>query len=550
MRKIRTKRVLLLIILLVVPITLFFNLLNTNVSADKIIPETHPNNDWEWNVNEGDILWFEFTVMNKIPNSDEITHLLKNLIGLNISKIDRTEKNLIGLGPHNVSQINATQIWFDNVFNIPHPFGDPRTIASFGFDNSSFSGIHEIYYLEGDYGYQYIPLLLPINGSSGFLDIEYLVDIINSTCYWHLAGFKLNSFDYYFADNLKKNLYFGCNYKPFFINATYFENGTLKEAEYHIVFQQNDGEIIETHERIHRVFDTDITGEVEWGVDIGDILYFGENSFDTKFVEKKIEIIGFSTGNYQGHWDFDPHINYLDMSFKEVWANISVWDPYLEEFRFQNQEIIGIANNFYPTLPWQAVYKFKPYIVDKSATIEEVQFMQNKFTCKYIGLDEFHMDFDGKFLHFEGINFTNSQTIRGIVDMERGTIKLMKFLRYDDLESIILEKNFAPFFTGYNKLILKSEFVHELNFSTQITINSGLVNFIYAILPESPVPQKIPYGDLLFYSDIMVTNHFSVNSMSMTISLPSYINLSSIRLIFFRWNSYDGFHGNWFEMPE
>jgi len=553
MRKIRNKRVLLLILLVTVPIILFFNLLNSKVSANKTIPETHPNNNWEWSITEGDILWFEFEVVNKIPYSDEITHMFKNLVGLNITTIGIIEKDLIGLGLHNVSQISATQMWFDSVSYMPYPFGGPKPIAHFGYDNSTMTGIDEIYYLEGEYSYQYIPLILPINVSSGFLDVEYLTNIIYSTCYWNLAGFKLNYFDYYFANNLKRNIYFGCHSDPFFINATYFDDGTLKEAEYHIIYEQKGMEMIETHEKINRVFDTEIGDEVEWGVNIGDVLYFGENSHDQKFVEKKIEITGFSTWNYDGHWDFDPYIGYLPMSFKEIWANISVWDPSIEEFRFEYQDVVGIANNFYPTLPWQSIYKFEPYIFDRTATIEELEFMQNKFSCKYIGLDEFHMDFDGKFLHFEGMNYSSpyeDRTIRGIADMERGVIKLMQRLSNDYLDSIRFEKNFAPLFSGYNNLMLKSEYIHELSFNAQITTTRSGIHLLYAILKESPVPQRMPYGEPLFYVDMMVTNHISVNSMSMRITFPWHIELNSTRLIFFRWNSYDGFHGDWHDIPE
>jgi len=155
-----------------------------------------------------------------------------------------------------------------------------------------------------------------------------------------------------------------------------------------------------------------------------------------------------------------------------------------------------------------------PYIFDQTATKEELEFMQNKFTCRYVHLDDFHMDFDGKFLHFEGMNYTQSQTVRGIVDMERGTMKLMQFLRYDNLESIMFEKNIAPLFSGFNNLLLTSEPIFDFSFNTQIITTSGGLNLLYAFLPDSPMPKRIPYGDPLFYADLMVTDPNSINSMS------------------------------------
>ena len=85
-------------------------------------------------------LWFEFEVVNERPFSHEITYMFKNCLGLEITEINPVEKDIIGLGFHNVSRIKATQMWFDNVSHIPQPFGDPRPIAHFGYDNSSFSG--------------------------------------------------------------------------------------------------------------------------------------------------------------------------------------------------------------------------------------------------------------------------------------------------------------------------------------------------------------------------------------------------------------------------
>ncbi len=552
MRKFKIKNVLLSIFLLTSPIFTLFGTLLINAKADIPVPEPHPKNAWAWKVNLGDTLWFEFEVEQYDEYSHDKIHMFKNSLGINILGEYITPMNFSG-ELYDVSVIDADSVRFNNVTGMVEPDFNSGPIAHFGFNISSSP--HEFYqgtlFTPFYQKFGCVPVILPINVTSGILDVEYLGNIINITYLDPLySDGKINYFDYFEFDNIERRLYFENSFEGYFIDATYDVNGTLETVEYFILQEWWPGYKVEVQEKIYRIFDPDITNEVEWGVDIGYVLYFGENSYDKKFVEKKIEITGFSIGNYEGYWDFDPGNGLLPMSFKEVWANISVWDPSMEEFRFQSQEVVGIANNFYPSLPWQATFPFMPYIFDQNATMEELKFMQNKFTCRYVHLDDFHMDFDGKFLHFEGMNYSQSQTIRGIVDMESGTMKLMQFLRYDNLESIMFEKNFVPLFSGYNNLMLMSEFIHELSFRTQITTTTGGVNLLYAILPVSPVPQRIPYGELLFYTDMMVTNHFSVNSMSMTITLPWDINLNSSRLLFFRWDSYDGFHGNWHEMSE
>ncbi len=65
MRQFRVKRILLLILFFTTPTFMILSTVITGVNADSTIPESHPDNSWEWSVIEGDILWFEFEVVNK-----------------------------------------------------------------------------------------------------------------------------------------------------------------------------------------------------------------------------------------------------------------------------------------------------------------------------------------------------------------------------------------------------------------------------------------------------------------------------------------------------
>ncbi|MFX1304572.1 MAG: Loki-CTERM sorting domain-containing protein [Promethearchaeota archaeon] len=520
MKKIKIRSIILVILLAIVPTLMLFNIMITNTKADVPVPEPHPNNAWVWNVTTGDTLWVELEVIDKNSTTNEIIHMFKNSLGLNITGFDTTLVDIFGLGTFNLSRVNGTSVWYDLVADMPQSTGDPAPIAHFGFNTSIMS---EIYY-SGVYGY--IPLILPLNGSSKTLDLNYLGNIILTTCFDPLAAEgRLNSFDYYNADNSEKNLHFGSSSEPYFINATYFDNGTIREAEYYISQEWGSGgDMVDEYEKIHRVFDTDITDEVEWGVNIGDTIYFGENNYFEGFVEKKIKITGFNITNYWGYWSHNPY-GTGPMAFEQVLANISVWNPTLEIYEFQMENaVVGAANNLYPSLPWQADVSPppSPIVFDKSATIEEMLFMQNNFTCRrYVNFDEVYIKEEGKFMHFEMWNYTSFDHVISIANLETGVNKLIRYIdgEPDEYGFIMFEKNMTILTSNAVMEYLYSDLFIPWDIFVNFTI-SGDIELYWALLPINPInvsaPNAFPPG-VGFYLDIYTNNSLGIGPMSLAI---------------------------------
>jgi len=111
----------------------------------------------------------------------------------------------------------------------------------------------------------------------------------------------------------------------------------------------------------------------------------------------------------------------------------------------------------------------------------------------------------------------------------------------------------APLIMGNNHLTLQADLIPDLSFSADITAINGGVDFLFAILPISPVHMNIPHGTLLFYSDVMITDHTEVSQIEMTVTLPPSISVDAIELILYSWanaTDYGGKFGYWDAMPE
>ena len=122
------------------------------------------------------------------------------------------------------------------------------------------------------------------------MDLEYLQDVLKTSYFDPLAADGLyNSFDNSFADNGQRNIFFENTTNGYFINATYFPNGTVNEAEMFFLQKTWNGDYVEMYQKVKRVFNPNLASEVEWGFDIGDTFYFGENNDNEGFQEKKIE---------------------------------------------------------------------------------------------------------------------------------------------------------------------------------------------------------------------------------------------------------------------
>ncbi len=230
----RDKRIL-LILLISLPTVMILSSLITNVRGGPNVPEPHADNGWHWDVDVGDHMYFEAEFIIANASTGEVFSMFKTILIYNITSIE--DVTLDWLGTHQFSQVNTTQYYYNVTADELEDYGPSEEIALFGY-NSTDSITHRIRAGQGG-----VPLLLPINGSSG-LEVDVLDDIINETFYYPMSQFGgFNAFDYYASAFTSNSIYFSNSTDGFFSTGFYYDNGTLNTGSAYLMVEMGDGPV-------------------------------------------------------------------------------------------------------------------------------------------------------------------------------------------------------------------------------------------------------------------------------------------------------------------
>ena len=260
----REKRIFLIFIVLF-PALMILSSLVTNVRGGPYVPESHADNGWHWDVDVGDHMYFEGEFILTNGSTGEIFMMYRDLWIFNITSIENV--TIDWLGTHQFSQVNATQHYYNVTAAELEDYGPSSEIALFGYNNSD-PITHRI--RAGQNG---MPLLLPINGSSG-LEVDVLDDIINESFYYPMSQFGgFNAFDYYESTPSSNRIYFSNLTDGFFSTGYYYDNGTLNTGSAYLKIEMGEGSIL-FNISMTQVFDYYITDEVQWGVNEGDTFIY------------------------------------------------------------------------------------------------------------------------------------------------------------------------------------------------------------------------------------------------------------------------------------
>ena len=122
---------------------------------DEIPPGSDPYNEWHWMVNEDDQLIYELKMEVFDNETGELVYAFKSIHIFNITSFENTTyDNTV------VSEVKATEYYYDCVSDSLVQGGDPFPLARFGYNYSRTP--RERYYLpEG----MIAPFIFPRNGS-------------------------------------------------------------------------------------------------------------------------------------------------------------------------------------------------------------------------------------------------------------------------------------------------------------------------------------------------------------------------------------------------
>ena len=380
------------ILLLVLASFAAFNRYIFSANAGPNIPISHPNNGWHWGVDVGDELYYELEVVLSNATTGEINDMFKDIWIYNITSIENVTIDWLGLTEF--SRVNTTQYYNNVTSDKLEPLYGPSEFAIFGFNDSN---IIKYRYRPGMNG---MAFLLPLNGTNN-LEVNILGDILNESFYYPMSQMSFNQFDYYESNLAENRIYFSNSTDGFFIDSYYYDNGTLKSGTAVLSVNTGDGPTL-INLTINRVFDYDITDEIEWGVNIGDDLYFnyyeGSDWIDDA-EDVKIHITDISNilveKNKNSFGD-----NPINMVYQAVYADLYIWNGTDYELEAWD-EIIGLANNFYPSY-FDTVGPVLTFIYPNTITKEDFEFMWNNDTLRIweMPFDEITFSENGYFESF------------------------------------------------------------------------------------------------------------------------------------------------------
>jgi hypothetical protein len=341
MKKLKTKKQLILVLLIGLTMAINLNFLVTTIKAGPYVPEEHANNGWHWGVDVEDELYFELEIITANATSGEVTMMFRDIWIYNITSIENV--TLDWLGTHNFSQVSATQCFYNLTSEELEPLDDPYEFALFGYNNSD--DIKHRYRA----GESLIPNILPLNGSNN-LEVDVLAPILNETLFYPLSQEDYNYFNAYSYNIGDNSITFTNSTDDYYIYNEYDSaDGTLQYSKGYILANMEEPTLINM--TLTRVPNYNITDEIEWGVEVGDIIYYdygeieeGEGSY---YSDVKVVITDISNVMLEKSFNSFSEES-IQMIFQAVYANLSFWEGTSYEIEEEGIDfIIGCANNFY-----------------------------------------------------------------------------------------------------------------------------------------------------------------------------------------------------------
>ncbi|MFW9829762.1 MAG: Loki-CTERM sorting domain-containing protein [Candidatus Thorarchaeota archaeon] len=402
----------------------------SNIKADTYIPEENEYNGWHWALSEGDQIYFEAEFILTNYTTSEIELMFRDIWIYNITAIGNVTTDWLGV--HSFSQINATQCYYNITSGELEAYDIPSEFALFGYNNSD-PITHR--YRAGQMG---MALVLPLNSSN--IEVDILDDIINETMYYPASQMGVfNQFDHYESDPYQNRILFTNSTDGYFSEAYYYDNGTLRSGSAFLMAQFGTGPML-INATFTQVFDYNITDQVEWGVNVGDNLYFDwyegydwggdADDYRMNIVDISEEILEKSKNTFSD--------NLIYMTYQVVYADIYAWNGANYILVESNYEI-GFANNFYPLYFDELNFEagFYAFLYPNNFAMEDYEFTLNNNT---LDISEFIVDeisySQNTFFETFIRNSTNNDFVKIAFDKSTGIIQ-SNLMIFDDYISFI-----------------------------------------------------------------------------------------------------------------
>ena len=486
--------------------------------------------NWHWDFNVSELLIFNVTSI--IDDEGDIS-IYNELLIFNISSIERQILNWDGQD-YNCSCVNLTEIGYSYEYEEFNTWG-PSEIAV-GFNHTGTPSLDEKLIMVQNDPYYDPPLwvdgyttpylwFIPKNESN--INFEWA----NSTTldfYYNIDFYDTGSYNAV-TNSLKfTNSSTGCYY-----NATYFDNGTIEKIYEYEPDIWPQGNITTITERIwdYKNFyvNDSLVDDLEWGVEPGDVLYFGQAHKDpfseNPGIEYKYDVVGFKNTTIDDG-PFGP------IYVQRVLGNKSIWNNIIESyFLVEINATIGEANELEKVLHHSiTVYPLGTNGTDFNNTFGSAIYSPY-WDQVTIGENIFHL-----------WNSTNDN----LLNITLTSDKVMKscFLKMPvngegQMLYTYFRKNETILTIGSHSLDLDP--VGKFNLTVEFTSNADIALY-WATLPFTPASVEI--NDGIFYFDLFCNKSAATLPWKVNTTIEGLLNYYNVTL----WTFID-YNSTWIEIP-
>jgi len=571
------KKTLALIVLFAISALIFLNSQVKDVKADPQInipvdPITNPYNLWHWHedVQNGTEYVYEVTFIAQNKTTKEYILGTKFYFDFNITIFNATIQ-WHGPKPCFFSVINATELYYNESLGktVAYPMS-PKMIGGFQY-NDTFDPMESKERVATSERIP-LPFFLPLNGTKTINDDKNdLADIINASIFYAYYLHGMLDYGFPFMNLWNDILYPRTNTIRFendsgyYCELEYYDNGTLKYADLYEELIWTDAQIGHpeglaiVNMTFNRIFDPNPINEVQWGVEPGDIIYYGDNGKenDPTYLEDYINITNIINATEEDKkslygfsllYDGNPYFTY-----QAVIGYWYIWDSISQQYEKEDDHLYGLATDYNPLFVFfDPDYGVQEVIIPNNTKAEDLQFFMSLW-CTYRSAEEFSGVYS--------LSVKNEKSWYKIDGKLGSGAVAVSFLAWYDKISGILERfeftnpndgNWLKFFIkenhtldSYNHITLNTKFLsNNLNATANIT-TIGNSDFIIGLLPGSPVNETLPYGTPLAYIDWLITDLLAITHFNMTIKLPTSLDLDNYNVQFWVWNMSEETQYDW-----
>ena len=293
------------------------------------------------------------------------------------------------------------------------------------------------------------------------------------------------------------------------------------------------------------IFEIKSQSIVDWSVDIGDVIYYKSNSED--LYDIRATIIETNTLYANMTW-LANEFNYVGIPltipsgqpeyqfFSYIEATLEFWDSTTGSWVYQTETRIAMANIYWPVSPLVFEMGGPPLMMPEGTTSSDLTDFFVMWSTVYddITSNPGHIVLTNTTVNRE-LHFQFDET-SGRVTMMHGWSK-MPFPGSEWGYMSVYPKFYHALHPGTNTFLVSTNFPSGVTVTMEMDVLGSGAAYISTFFPMNPINEPLPVGTAFAFFDQLMTNFSLISgNITMTITLPSTIDLSTVAFFFFAYN--------------